>query len=87
MSYDLVIVGAGPAGIFTALELIRKGSKRSILMVEKGSPLEKRHCPKPQAWRCVNCRPIATSPPALRAPAPFGRKLSLSHEVGGSCPS
>ena len=44
--YDLIIVGAGPAGIFTAVELLRHGSKKKILLVEKGKPVEKRHCPK-----------------------------------------
>ena len=34
--YDLIIVGAGPAGIFTAVELLRRGSKKKILLVEKG---------------------------------------------------
>lgn len=37
MKKDIVIIGAGPAGIFTALELIRKGSKKSIALVEKGA--------------------------------------------------
>ena len=36
--YDLIIVGAGPAGIFTAVELLRRGSKKHILLVEKGKP-------------------------------------------------
>ena len=44
--YDLIIVGAGPAGIFTAVELLRHGSKKKMLLVEKGKPVEKRHCPK-----------------------------------------
>mgnify|MGYP000832307893 CR=1 FL=1 len=44
--YDLIIVGAGPAGIFTALELLRKScNPHKILLVEKGKPVEKRHCP------------------------------------------
>ena len=38
MNADVVIVGAGPAGIFTALEMIKKGSKQKIIMVEKGQP-------------------------------------------------
>ena len=33
--YDLIIVGAGPAGIFTAVELLRHGSKKKMLLVEK----------------------------------------------------
>ncbi len=48
-NYDLIIVGAGPAGIFTALELLRKSSKTTgprICLIEKGKPVEKRHCPK-----------------------------------------
>ena len=36
MNADVVIVGAGPAGIFTALEMIKKGSRQKIVMVEKG---------------------------------------------------
>ena len=46
MQTDVVIVGAGPAGIFTAIEMIRKGSKQKIVIVEKGQPIEKRFCPK-----------------------------------------
>ena len=40
MKKDVVIIGAGPAGIFTALEMLRKGSKKSILIVEKGKSVE-----------------------------------------------
>lgn len=46
MKADVVIVGSGPAGIFTALELIKNGSKKKIIMVEKGSSIHKRNCPK-----------------------------------------
>ena len=46
MKKDVVIVGAGPAGIFTAMEMIKNGSKKSILIIEKGQPVEKRSCPK-----------------------------------------
>ena len=46
MHYDLIIVGAGPAGIFTALELLKNNSDKKILLVEKGKAVEKRHCPK-----------------------------------------
>ena len=35
MHYDLIIVGAGPAGIFTALELLKNNSDKKILLVEK----------------------------------------------------
>ena len=57
MNKDIVIIGAGPAGIFTALELLRRGSRQSILLVDKGQPVEKRRCPKQQTRQCVNCKP------------------------------
>ena len=37
MNADVAIVGAGPAGIFTALEMIKKGSRQKIVMVERDS--------------------------------------------------
>ena len=46
MKADVVIVGAGPAGIFTALEMLRRGSKKKIVMVEKGREITRRCCPK-----------------------------------------
>ena len=46
MNTDVLIIGAGPAGIFTALELVRKGYKGKISIVEKGSAIEKRVCPR-----------------------------------------
>ena len=38
----ILIIGAGPAGIFTALELIKKGSKDEITIIEQGHLIEKR---------------------------------------------
>ena len=35
MKYDVIIVGAGPAGIFTAMELVKNNSTKKILLVEK----------------------------------------------------
>ncbi|MDR2570475.1 MAG: FAD-dependent oxidoreductase, partial [Oscillospiraceae bacterium] len=42
--FVVLIIGAGPAGIFTALELIRVGKKRKIVLIEKGRRIEQRHC-------------------------------------------
>ena len=57
MNTDIVIIGAGPAGIFTAMELLRRGSKEKILLLEKGRSIETRKCPKAQTGRCMNCKP------------------------------
>ena len=84
--YDVVIVGAGPAGIFTALELIRNKSKKSILMIEKGKPVEKRNCPKSVTNKCVNCKPCNITTGFSGAGAFSDGKLSLSYEVGGDLP-
>ena len=57
MHTDILIVGAGPAGIFTALEMLRKGSKKHIVIIEKGAAIENRHCPKVKTGACMNCKP------------------------------
>ena len=44
-NYDVIIIGAGPSGIFCAYELIQKKPDMKILMVEKGRPIENRVCP------------------------------------------
>ena len=41
--YDVIIIGAGPSGIFCAYELMRQKSDMKVLMIEKGRSIEKRH--------------------------------------------
>ena len=88
--YDLIIVGAGPAGIFTALELLRKSSRPEalkILLIEKGKPVERRHCPKAEVGHCVNCKPTCAITTGFSGAGAFSDgKLSLSREVGGELP-
>ena len=85
--YDIVIVGAGPAGIFTALELLRKNSDKKILIVEKGASVEKRVCPKAKKKVCLNCDTCAITTGFSGAGAFSDGKLSLSYEVGGDLPT
>ena len=87
MKKDVVIIGAGPAGIFTALEMIKKGSKKSITIVEKGQSVEKRHCPKDKTKKCVNCKPYCHITTGFSGAGAFSDgKLSLCYEVGGDLP-
>jgi uncharacterized protein len=44
--YDIIIIGAGAAGVFCAYELVKNETDKKILMIEKGLPLDKRSCPK-----------------------------------------
>ncbi len=88
MKKDVVIIGAGPAGIFTALEMIKKGTQKSILIVEKGQPVEKRHCPKDKTKQCVNCKPYCHITTGFSGAGAFSDgKLSLCYEVGGDLPT
>ena len=87
MKYDVIIVGAGPAGIFTALEMVRKGTHQKIIIVEKGAAIENRRCPKTQGKECINCRPYCHITTGFSGAGAFSDgKLSLSYEVGGELP-
>ncbi len=86
MNADVLIIGAGPAGIFTALELVRIGYKGKIAIVEKGAAIEKRVCPKSKTGRCMNCKNCAITTGFSGAGAFSDGKLSLSSYVGGALP-
>ena len=88
MKCDVLIVGAGPAGIFTALEMIQKKTSKKIIMIEKGSPIEERKCPKSRTRNCVNCQPYCHITTGFSGAGAFSDgKLSLSSEVGGDLPN
>ncbi|MBM3132171.1 MAG: FAD-dependent oxidoreductase [Chloroflexi bacterium] len=82
--YDVVIVGSGPAGIFTALELARSSKKLSILLLEKGRDLKTRHCPSINNHsNCLSCAPCSMVSGWGGAGAFSDGKLTLSTEIGG----
>lgn len=84
--YDVIIVGAGPSGIFCAYELIKTRSNLKILMIEKGRPIEKRVCPKRKTKKCMGCQPCSITTGFAGAGAFSDGKLSLSPDVGGTLP-
>lgn len=88
MDYDILIIGAGPAGIFTALELKRNGYGGKIAIAEKGTAIENRACPKVKTQKCVDCKPYCHITTGFSGAGAFSDgKLSLSCEVGGDFPS
>lgn len=85
--YDVAIVGAGPAGIFTAIEMIKRDSKKSVIIVEKGKAVENRKCPKSVTGKCTSCKPYCHITTGFSGAGAFSDgKLSLSYEVGGDLP-
>ena len=84
--FDVIIVGAGPGGIFCAYELANQDKNLKILLVEKGRSIEKRNCPKRQTKQCVGCQPCSITTGFAGAGAFSDGKLSLSPDVGGNLP-
>jgi uncharacterized FAD-dependent dehydrogenase len=81
--YDVIIVGAGPAGIFTALELTKNAPETQVLLVDSGPEIDRRACPARKTGKCVHCDPCAILHGWSGAGAFSDGKLSLSPEVGG----
>ncbi|MGL4607667.1 MAG: NAD(P)/FAD-dependent oxidoreductase [Eubacteriaceae bacterium] len=86
MKVDVIIVGAGPGGIFTAMELAKNNKDLKILMLEKGNSIERRICPKRKTNKCVGCKPCNITTGFAGAGAYSDGKLSLSPDVGGELP-
>ena len=81
--YDVIVVGAGPAGIFSCLELTKLAPEAQILLVDSGRAIDKRVCPARTTGKCVNCKPCAIMCGWAGAGAFSDGKLSLSSDVGG----
>ncbi|SDZ76478.1 hypothetical protein SAMN02745687_00321 [Lachnospiraceae bacterium NK3A20] len=85
-SYDVIIIGAGPGGIFCAYELKEQEPNLKVLLLEKGHAIEKRNCPKRLTGKCMHCKPCAITTGFSGAGAFSDGKLSLSPDVGGTLP-
>ena len=83
--YDILIVGAGPSGIFTAYEAKKNNPQVRVLMIEKGHSIEKRKCPKRRTGVCADCEPCAITTGFSGSGSFSDGKLSISYdgEVGG----
>ena len=84
MKYDVIIIGAGPAGVFAGLELIRNGKK--VLIIDKGKLIKDRKCPivENKAKSCVNCKSCAVVSGWGGAGSASDGKLTLTTGFGGN---
>ena len=81
-NYDIVIVGAGPAGIFASLELCNAGL--NVLLLDKGGEIDARVCPvQSSSGSCLLCSPCHLVSGFGGAGAFSDGKLTLSTQVGG----
>jgi uncharacterized protein len=83
--YDVVIVGAGPAGIFAVLELLKNSKQRlDILILEKGKSIDERKCPmREQNISCQHCNPCSLLSGWGGGGAFSDGKLNLTSSIGG----
>lgn len=84
--YDVIIIGAGPGGIFSAYELMEKGEGLHIAVFEAGNPLEKRHCPidGKTVRQCVHCPTCAIMNGFGGAGAFSDGKYNITNDFGGT---
>ncbi|MCW4018597.1 MAG: NAD(P)/FAD-dependent oxidoreductase [Candidatus Bathyarchaeota archaeon] len=82
LKYDVIIVGAGPAGIFSALELTQKNNL-NVLILDRGQEIDQRKCPSSRGLECHHCEPCSILSGWGGAGAYSDGKLTLSTEVGG----
>ena len=81
--FDMIVIGAGPAGIFAALEFTEKKPQAKVLIVDTGRAISSRACPARNGGQCRHCDPCAIVHGWAGAGAFSVGKLSLSDEVGG----
>lgn len=86
MKYNVIIVGAGPGGIFTAYELVKQNSNLKIAVFEAGYPLSKRKCPidGKKVKSCINCKTCSIMSGFGGAGAFSDGKYNITNNFGGT---
>ena len=86
MNYDVVVVGAGPGGIFAAYELTKINPKLKVAIFEAGHSLENRKCPidGKKVKKCINCKTCSIMSGFGGAGAFSDGKYNITNDFGGS---
>lgn len=86
MKYDIIIIGAGPGGIFSAYELAKGNPSLKVAVFEAGNPLEKRHCPidGKKVKSCISCKTCAIMSGFGGAGAFSDGKYNITNDFGGT---
>ncbi len=86
MNYDVIIVGAGPGGIFSAYELVNKAPDLKVAVIEAGHALDKRHCPIDgnKIKTCIGCKSCSIMSGFGGAGAFSDGKYNITNDFGGT---
>ena len=86
MNYDVIIIGAGPGGIFSAYELIKRRPELKIAVFEAGHSLGKRHCPidGEKIKSCIGCKSCSIMSGFGGAGAFSDGKYNITNDFGGT---
>ena len=82
--YDLVIIGGGMGGIMAAYKTKINNPEAKIIIIEKGLPLEKRHCPANRKNKCIHCKTCSITNGYAGAGAFSDGKFNIGTAYGGS---
>lgn len=86
MKYDVIIVGAGPGGIFAAYELMKQNASLRVGVFEAGHALDKRHCPidGDKIKTCIGCKSCSIMSGFGGAGAFSDGKYNITNDFGGT---
>ena len=86
MNYDVIIIGAGPGGIFAAYELTLKCPHLKVAVFEAGHPLNRRHCPIDgvKVKSCINCKSCSIMSGFGGAGTFSDGKYNITNHFGGT---
>ncbi len=86
MNYDVIIIGAGPGGIFAAYELLQQRPELKVAVFEAGHPLHKRRCPidGEKIKSCIRCKSCSIMSGFGGAGAFSDGKYNITNDFGGT---